>query len=189
MSKIMFVALILVLVGISLMCLFLISSTVLAAVSPAVGSISMLGCMLSVVCIIAGACMMALMRRQIVENKRQKVVTYINEHINQYRQQLPGWSITYNFIVGQRSYMVRNRSRRSRGRGYGRTTYSRRTTYYLQGQIIFTRQGTDGQPMMNTSPPMMQFQNQGPGFNNNNMQGSQFYNSNQQQQPMMMMSP
>ena len=100
MSKIMFVALILIVVGISLMCLFLISTSVLSSISAGLGGISSIGCLLSLVCIIAGVCMMAMMRRQIIENKRQKLMKYLAEHINQYRQQLPGWSITYNFMVG-----------------------------------------------------------------------------------------
>ena len=73
MSKIVFFAMILIIVGVCLMILFLLSTVVLSAVSGGLGGLASIGCLLSIACIITGACIMALMKRQIAENKRQQV--------------------------------------------------------------------------------------------------------------------
>ena len=98
--------------------------------------------------LLVGLALAVLFRRSFQEKKQKKVTEYVTENMNRFRQMVPGWIISFNFIVNQRVYFVERRRKGRSMNTFGPKTYDKQISYYVQGQVIFTRDSGNGQPMM-----------------------------------------
>ena len=122
-------------IGIAAILLILgfIAGAVLGTVIPAAaGTVFTIACLASCAGFIVGVIMVAAFHKSFLEKKKQKVSEHIATNMARYLQMVPGWGITYSFIINQRVYFVKRTRRHGKNnRRIGGSRYTKQRVLFI----------------------------------------------------------